>query len=200
MNKKVALVTDLKVVDSPQAGLGVARCLNDAGFKVVGVDDTPLVTQNKDLFDKVFCWEEFRTLNFDSLIKKLIDVKETYGLDYVFPCYDETAILFSFIKDKLDFLKIKLFAPPKDTLKKLRKENLSEIIGSDANYCTPKRKVIKSVDEAQKFAESLGFPVICKGLTKSAYICKNENDLTQISKRFLIYGMGAKLLALLKNT
>ena len=179
MNKKVVLVTDLKVVDSPQAGLGVARCLKDSGFKVLGVDDTPLVTQSKDLFDNVFCWDKFRTLNFDSLIKKLIDVKETYGLDYIFPCYDETAILFSFIKDKLDFLKIKLFAPPKDTLKKLRKENLSKIIGDKAKYCTPKRKVIKSIEEAQKFAWLLDFPVICKGLTKGAYICKNENDLSQ---------------------
>lgn len=183
MNKKIALVTDLKVVDSPQAGLGVARCLKEAGFKVVGVDDTPLVTQNKDLFDKVFCWEEFRTLNFDSLIKKLIDVKNTYGLDYIFPCYDETAILFSFIKDKLDFLGINLLVSSKDTLKKLRKENLAELINGDDKYRTPKRKIIKSIEEAQKFAEILGFPVICKGLTKSAYICKNENDLSQNIRR-----------------
>lgn len=199
MNKKIALVTDLKVVDSPQAGLGVARCLKEAGFKVIGVDDTPLVTQNKDLFDKVFCWEEFRTLNFDSLIKKLIDVKETYGLDYIFPCYDETAVLFSFIKDKLDFLKIKLFAPPKDTLKKLRKENLAELIGDDVKYCTPKRKVIKSIDEAQKFAESLGFPVICKGLTKGAYICKNENDLSQNVKKISDIWNGGEIACIIEE-
>ena len=36
-NKKVALVTDLKVIDSPQAGIGVARCLKEAGFVVIGV-------------------------------------------------------------------------------------------------------------------------------------------------------------------
>lgn len=199
MNKKVALVTDLKVVDSPQAGLGVARCLKEADFKVIGVDDTPLVTQNKDLFDKVFCWEEFRTLNFDSLIKKLIDVKETYGLDYIFPCYDETAVLFSFIKDKLDFLKIKLFAPPKETLKKLRKENLAELIGDGSKYCTPKRKVIKSVDEAQKFAESLGFPVICKGLTKGAYICKNENDLAGNIRRISDIWNGGEIACIIEE-
>lgn len=55
MSKKVALVTDLKVVDSPQAGLGVARCLKEANFEIVGVDNTPFVTQNPDLFKKVFC-------------------------------------------------------------------------------------------------------------------------------------------------
>jgi len=76
MNKKVALVTDLKVVDSPQAGLGVARCLKEAGFEIIGVDDTPFVTLNPDLFKKVFCWDELRTLSFDGLIKKLIDIKK----------------------------------------------------------------------------------------------------------------------------
>jgi len=55
MNKKVALITDLKVVDSPQAGLGVARCLKEVGFELIGVDDTPFVTLNPDLFKKVFC-------------------------------------------------------------------------------------------------------------------------------------------------
>ena len=99
----------------------------------------PLVTQNRELFDKVFSWEEIRTLNFDSLIKKLIDVKNIYGLDYIFPCYDETAILFSFIKDKLDFLGIKLMTPSKNILKKLRKENLANLIGDGNQFCTPKR-------------------------------------------------------------
>ncbi|MEK7497376.1 MAG: hypothetical protein AAB656_00460, partial [Patescibacteria group bacterium] len=199
MNKKIALVTDLKVVDSPQAGLGVARCLKSSGFKVIGVDDTPLVTQNKELFDKVFCWEEIRTLNFDSLIKKLIDVKNTYGLDYIFPCYDETAILFSFIKDKLDFLGIKLLVPSKDVLKSLRKENLTNIIGASAKYCTPKRQIISNIEEAKKFANSLGFPVICKGLTKSAFICKNENDLEQNVKRISDIWNGGEIACIIEE-
>ncbi|MCX8008489.1 MAG: hypothetical protein N3A54_02160 [Patescibacteria group bacterium] len=180
MSKKVALVTDLKVVDSPQAGLGVARCLKEAGFEIIGVDNTPLVTQNPELFKKVFCWDELRTLNFDSLIKKLINVKNIYGLDYIFPCYDETSILFSFIKDKLDFLKITLIAPYKETIKKLRKDNLSKIIGTGNNkYAVPKGKVFTDTKQALKYADSLGYPVVCKGLTKGAYFSRNSNDLEQ---------------------
>lgn len=179
MNKKVALVTDLKVVDSPQAGLGVARCLKEAGFEIIGVDDTPFVTQNPDLLKKVFCWDELRTLNFDALIKKLIDIKKIYGLDYIFPCYDETTILFSFIKDKLDFLKIKLVAPSKQIIKSLRKDNLAKIIKGSDKYLVPKGKVFSTVEGALKYANSLGYPVICKGLTKGAYISKNEDDLRQ---------------------
>lgn len=179
MNKKVALVTDLKVVDSPQAGLGVARCLKEANFEIIGVDDTPFVTQNPDLFKKVLCWNELRTLNFDGLIKKLIDTKKIYGLDYIFPCYDETTILFSFIKDKLDFLKIKLVAPPKQTIKSLRKDNLTKIIEGENKYLVPKGKVFIIVEKALQYADLLGYPVICKGLTKGAYISKNEDDLKQ---------------------
>jgi len=179
MSKKIALVTDLKVVDSPQAGLGVARCLKEAGFEIIGVDDTPFVTQNSDLFKKVFCWDELRTLNFDGLIKKLIDIKKIYGLDYIFPCYDETTILFSFIKDKLDFLKIKLVAPPKLTIKSLRKDNLAKIIKGSDKYLAPRGKVVSRIEAALEYADSLGYPVICKGLTKGAYISKNKDDLKQ---------------------
>lgn len=197
--KKVALVTDLKVIDSPQAGPGVARCLKEAGFMVIGVDDTPLVTQSEELFDKVFCWEEIRTLNFDSLIKKLIDIKNTYGLHYIFPCYDETAILFSFIKDKLDFLGIKLVVPSIEVLKNLRKENLDSLIGENSKFCTPKRKIINNIEDAKKFANSIGFPVICKGLTKSAFICKSESDLEINIKRISDIWNGGEIACIIEE-
>lgn len=179
MNKKVALVTDLKIVDSPQAGLGVARCLKEAGIEIIGADDTPFVTQNPDLFKKVFCWDELRTLNFDALVKKLIDIKNIYGLDYIFPCYDETTILFSFIKDKLDFLNIKLVAPSKEAIKVLRKANLAKVIKNKDKYSVPKSKVFSITEDALGYADSLTYPVICKGLTKSAYISKSRDDLKQ---------------------
>lgn len=183
MNKKIALVTDLKVIDSPQAGLGVARCLKEAGLEIIGIDNTPLTTSNSELFKKVICWEELRTLNFDALIKKLTDIKGIYGLDYIFPCYDESAILFSFIKDNLEFLKIKLVSPPTETIKKLRKSNLSKIVKIKDKYKTPKAKVIRKIKDGIKFAESIDYPVICKGLTKGAYVSQNRDDLKQNIKK-----------------
>jgi len=149
-----------------------------AGFDIIGVDDTPFVSQNPSVLKRVFCWDELRTLNFDGLIKKIIEIKKNYGLDYIFPCYDETTILFSFIKDKLDFLKINLIAPPIHTIKSLRKHNLDRII-KFGRYLVPKGKVFFSVDEALRYAEFLGYPVICKGLTKGAYISQNNADLRQ---------------------
>lgn len=183
MNNKVAIVTDLKVIDSPQAGLGVAHCLKDAGFSVIGIDDTPFVTSNPNLFLKTFCWEEIRNLNFDSLIKKIIDIKKIYGLDYIFPCYDETAVLFSFIKDKLDYLKIKLISPSISTLKLIRKNNLHNLVNDLKNYKTPATTLVNSLDEALKFAKLIGYPVFCKGVTKSALFCKDEESLRQNIKK-----------------
>ncbi len=177
MNRKTALVTDLKVIDSPQAGIGVARCLRTAGINVIGIDNTPLFTSSPNLFKKAFCWEELATLNFDSLIKKIIDIKKFYSLQYIFPCYDETAILFSFIKDKLDFLNIKLISPPIETIKKIRKANLSNIIKRGDKYTVPRAKVINKIKQGAQFAQSIGYPVICKGLTKGAFTSKNEDDL-----------------------
>lgn len=200
MSKRVALVTDLKVIDSPQAGLGVARCLKEAGFEIIGVDNTPFVTQNSNLFKKVFCWDELRTLNFDGLIKKLINVKNIYGLDYIFPCYDETVILFSFIKDKLDFLKIKLIAPPIKTIKKLRKDNLSNLVQiNDPRYSTPERKVFTDIKRALRYADSLGYPLVCKGLTKGAYISRDGNDLKQNIQKIADIWNGGEISCLIEE-
>ena len=60
-----------------------------------------------------------------------------------------------------------------------RKENLSKVINSSDNYTSPKRRIVNSLDKAQEFSQFLGYPVIVKGLTKGAYLCKNESDLRQ---------------------
>ncbi|MEX0896159.1 MAG: hypothetical protein WDZ94_04490 [Patescibacteria group bacterium] len=168
------LVTDLKVVDSPQAGLGVARSLKDAGHKIYGLDDTPFVTTSQ-LFEKTFVLEEIRTLNLDNLIKKLITYKEVYNIDYLVPCYDETAVLFSFIKEKLDFINIDLIAPSIDVLKKIRKVNLTNILPKKLK--TPKFKVINSMNEAKEVANKIKYPVFVKGLTKAAIRVTNDEEL-----------------------
>ena len=80
------LVTDLKVVDSPQAGIGVARCLNDMGHNVYGADDTPLVTTS-DIFKETFVLEEIRTLNLDSLLNRLVDIKNKHNIEYIIRFY-----------------------------------------------------------------------------------------------------------------
>lgn len=175
------LVTDLKVIDSPQAGIGVARCLKMLGCKVYGGDDTPLVTSS-NIFEKTFVIEEIRNLNLDSLVKKLIELKNLYGIEYIIPCYDETAILFSYIKDKLDYIGIQLIASSLDSVKKLRKDNLSNIFNSD-NFASPETNLASSLDEARGFAEKMGYPVVVKGLTKGAFIANDQNELENAIKK-----------------
>src|SRR3989338_4074379 len=198
--KKTALVTDLKIIDSPQAGIGAARCLKESGLTIIGVDDTPFVTLNKDLFNEVFCWEEIRTLNLDSLVSKISKIKENYGLDYIFPCYDETIILFSFIKDRLDYLKIKFISPPKETIKAIQKINLPNIItGKLNNFVTPEIKIASSVEEAIDFTKKIGYPVVCKGLVKGSYICENEEDLIYNVKKLSILWNGGTINCIIQK-
>ena len=182
------LVTDLKVIDSPQAGIGVARSLKAAGHNIFGADDTPLVTTS-DLFEDTFVLEEIRTLNLDSLVKKLINLKEAYEIEYIVPCYDETAILFSFIREKLNFLKLQLIAPDLEALRKIRKTNLSNI--SSNYFAHPKTKVINSMDDAVSFAEEVGYPVFVKGLTKGAIRASNKDELiTAVTRVTKIWNNG----------
>lgn len=175
------LVTDLKVIDSPQAWIGVARCLKDLGHKIYGVDDTPLVTSSS-LFEKTFVFDEIRNLNLDSLVKKLINLKELYQIEYIIPCYDETAILFSYIKDKLDYIGIELIATNIDVIKKLRKDNLSNIFNS-GKLLTPATKTIYSIEEAIEFSENIGYPVFIKGMTKGAFIANNRDEVQGAIKK-----------------
>lgn len=121
-------------------------------------------------------------------------------MDYIFPCYDETAILFSFIKDKLDFLKIKLVAPPKQTIKELRKDNLSKVIQTnDPRYSTPKGEVFTNIEKALEHADSLGYPVVCKGLTKGAYISRNRDDLKQNIQKIADIWNGGEISCLVEE-
>ena len=76
-------------------------------------------------------------------------------------------------------MKIKLVAPPKQTIKSLRKDNLAKIIKGKDKYLVPRGKVVSRIEGALEYADSLGYPVICKGLTKGAYISKNKDDLKQ---------------------
>jgi hypothetical protein len=142
------LVSDLKVIDSPQAGIGVAQCLNDLGHNVYGLDNTPLVTTSS-IFKKVFTVEEMQTLNLDSLVRKIRSIKESYDIDYLIPCYDESVILFSFLKDKMDYLGIELLAPSIEVLKKIRKTELEKL----KTVTIPPQQRVSSVEEAQKFAQ-----------------------------------------------
>lgn len=174
---QVALVTDLKVIDSPQAWLWLSRCLVEWWVDIIGLDDTPFISRNKELFIDTFEVEEIRTLNFDALIKKIISFKEIYGARYIFPCYDETTILFSFIKDKLDFLWYTTFTPTKDVLKKISKTHLNSLNIFSAQYRTPKTQHFTTIHEWVEWAQEIWYPVVCKGLVKDAYVCKNEKEL-----------------------
>ena len=173
--QKAVLITDIKVIDSPQAGIGVARCFKEMGYKVYGADNTPFVTTT-DLFEKTFVLEEIQSLNLDSLVRKLKNLKEVYGIDLIVPCYDETSILFAFIKDKLDFLGIQLIAPDLDSIRKFRKENLPNLV-QNLELKTPQTQVINSIKEGLDYAEVIGYPVFAKGMTKDAVRATNPSEL-----------------------
>jgi hypothetical protein len=66
-----------------------------------------------------------------------------------FPCYDESVILFSFLKDKMDYLGIELLAPSIEVLKKIRKTELEKL----KTVTIPPQQRVSSVEEAQKFAQ-----------------------------------------------
>lgn len=180
----VVLVTDLKIIDSPQSGIGVARCLRAAGHTVYGADDTPFVLPG--LFTETFVLEELRTLNLHSLMQKLESYRERYGIEYIVPCYDESAILCMFLRDKLAFLGIEVLAPPLEFIKKVRKESLSSLQAGLLR--SPPTTRVRSLPQARAAAKRIGYPVYVKGLTKGAHLVPGPSDLRYHVQRLSCHG------------
>lgn len=69
-----------------------------------------------------------------------------------------------------------------DVIKKLRKDNLPNIFKS-GRLLTPATKTIYSIEEAVNFAESIGYPVFVKGMTKGAFIANNKEEIQGAIKK-----------------
>ncbi len=177
MKNKVALVTDLKVIDSPQAGIGIARCLKAKGMTVIGADYTESVTRQADLMDHFSLIEEIKTLNIPSLISKIKNLQKIKGLNIIMPGYDETAVLFSAIRNHLPD-NISVICPPLETLKAIDKRNLDSLIDQVglAQFQCPISFDIKSFADLDNSSKALGFPCVVKGKVKGASICNNISE------------------------
>ena len=90
--------------------------------------------------------------------------------------------MFSYIKEKLDFVGIQLIAPNIDSIKKLRKDNLSKVFNF-GKFASPETNLANSFDEAKNFADKMGYPVVVKGLTKGAFIAKDSVELDNAIKK-----------------
>jgi carbamoyl-phosphate synthase large subunit len=169
-------VTALKTVESPQPGFGVARSLKESGYKVVGIDDTPLTSAIcAPYFDKVYTVKALGTENFEEFYDSLKKIKKETKLQVIIPCYDREVFFFNKHKEEIKKLGIRLLIPSIKSLKLSSKPFLHKL--GKYGIKVPRTISVSNKEELISSSKKLGFPLVCKGVIKDAYIANNLPEL-----------------------
>ncbi|MEA2004111.1 MAG: hypothetical protein U9O53_04075, partial [archaeon] len=169
-------VTGLKTMGSPQTGSGVARSLKSCGYKVVGIDETPLTPAIcSPHFDHVYTVKSLDAENIEQFIEDIKKIKKETGMRMIIPCCDKEIYFFSRYEKDLKRIGIDILVPSLESLKmtsKLYLHNLRKF-----NIKIPKTIIASTDDELATLTEKLDFPIVCKGALKDSYIAKDKMDL-----------------------
>lgn len=170
--KQVIGLTAFKNVESPQAGFGVARCLKEEGYTLIGLDDTPLTSAIfAPYLDSIYLVKSMGEENIDEFIEDLKKIIKETGMEILIPCYDREVYFFNKHISKIEALGLKLLIPSTLSLKMAAKPFLPRL--NEIGVETPKTIKVSDEKEIEKVCNELGFPLVCKGIIKDAYIANN---------------------------
>ena len=169
-------VTGLKTINSPQTGFGVARSLKSCGYKVVGIDETPLTPAIcSPHFDHVYTVRSLDTEDIEQFIEDIKKIKKETGMTVIIPCCDSEIYFFSRYEKDLKEIGIDILVPSLESLKmtsKLYLHNLRKF-----GLKIPKTIIASTKEDLENLTEKLNFPIVCKGALKDSYIAKDKIDL-----------------------
>jgi len=191
IDKQVIGITAFKNVESPQPGFGVARALKDNGHTIIGIDDTPI---NSAMFapyvDTLYLCKSLGEENIEEFVKDLEKIKQETGMSILIPSFDREVYFINKHREKIERLGINLLIPQTQALKLASKPFLSKL--DDEDIKTPPTIRIKNEQDVDEACKELGFPVVCKGIIKDAYIAKNESEARQFFQKIREIWHGGK--------
>ncbi|NOQ38255.1 hypothetical protein GQ472_05180, partial [archaeon] len=157
-NKDICVgVTGLKTINSPQTGLGVARCLKSCGYKVVGIDETPLTPAIcSPHFDHVYTVRSLGTEDVEQFMEDIKKIKKETGMTVIIPCCDNEIYFFSRYEKDLKRIGIDILVPSLKCLKmtsKLYLHNLRKF-----GLKIPETVIASTKDDLENLTEKLDFP------------------------------------------
>ena len=170
--KPVIGITAFKNVESPQPGFGVARCLKEEGYTIIGIDDTPLTSAIfAPYIDSVYLVKSMGEENIDEFILDLNKIINETKMKILIPCYDREVYFFNKYKLKIEELGVKILIPSGESLKMAAKPFLSNL--GEIGINVPRTIRVFSEEGIEKACEEINFPLVCKGIIKDAYIANN---------------------------
>ena len=184
-------VTAFKNVESPQPGFGVARCLKEEGFTVIGLDDTPLTSAIfAPYLDSIYLVKSMGEENIEEFIIDLKRIINETGMEILIPSYDREVYFFNKYQSKIEELGIKLLLPSSQSLKMAAKPFLSKLNEIEINV--PKTIRVSDEKDIEKACEELKFPLVCKGIIKDAYVANNVAEATSFFQKIREIWHGGK--------
>lgn len=165
-------VTGINAVDNPGPGIGVARSLKEdreLGVKIVGLayDAMEPGIYMDWLVDKAYLLP-YPSSKHEAFLTRLYYIRQTYGLDFIFPNLDAELPLFIRYQDELAQNGIQTFIPTREQFRLRGKDRLAEV-AKKIHIEFPPMEVVTSYDELVKAVEKLGLPVMVKGAFYKAY-------------------------------
>jgi carbamoyl-phosphate synthase large subunit len=179
MEKLKIGISGINATDNPGPGIGVARSLKES--KDLDVEIVGLAYDAMDpgiymdfVVDKSFILP-YPSNDFNAYIERLAYIKNSYGLDFIFPNLDAELSLYIRFQDEFEKLGIKTFLPSLEQFKLRGKDHL-EKVAERIGLALPKTKVINSLEQLHQSIQELGLPVMVKGPFYKAYIAHTISD------------------------
>ncbi len=165
-------ISGINAVDNPGPGIGVARSLKesaDLDVRIVGLayDAMEPGIYMDWVVDKSYILP-YPSGNGRDYIARLLQIKESYGLDLVIPCLDVELPVFIKYAQELADNDIRTFLPSMAQFHLRGKDKLSEI-AANINIDLPRTEVVTSYDTLLQAVERIGLPVMVKGSYYKAY-------------------------------
>jgi carbamoyl-phosphate synthase large subunit len=165
-------VSGINAVDNPGPGIAVARSLKedrDLDIRIVGLayDAMEPGIYMDWVIDKSFI-VPYPSAGGGPFVKRLLEIKETYGLDHVIPNLDAELPLYIKYAEQLRSHGITSVLPNQAQFRLRGKDKLTELAGQ-IGIRLPKTEVVNSYPMLAEAIEKIGLPVMVKGCFYKAY-------------------------------
>jgi carbamoyl-phosphate synthase large subunit len=173
-------VTGLNATDNPGPGIPVIRSIREiAGQKarVIGLlyDTLEPGAFMRDQADRHYMMP-YPSSGLEAVFDRLKYIHSREHLDLILPTLDTELYVFYKLKDRLAELGIRTFLPSTDQLNMRGKDALSAFCVANG-IKTPKTRIVQSTASLQTASQSIGFPLMVKGIFYGAQKVQNFEEL-----------------------
>ncbi len=165
-------VTGINAIDNPGPGIGVARSLKEAkdlDVKIVGLayDAMEPGVYMDWVVDAAFIVPH-PSCSGQTYIDRLLQIKNTYGLDFIIPNLDAELPLYIKQASELADIGIGTFLPDMEQFRLRGKDQLS-ILAQKIGVKLPRTHVVTNADQLVSAVTDVGLPAMVKGCFYQAY-------------------------------